>query len=128
MVRISVSPLPGTYLKIWSRNRARWYYVLNLPVYDINVFAVARHASERYSSSKILILLAILLQAVGIDFGVARMLNYLLFNLPNSRTQELEGKNRFLMGSPTCRANRECQLIRSACASLRERVMTLSLQ
>jgi Zn-dependent protease with chaperone function len=52
--------------------------------------AVARHASERYSSSKILILLAILLQAVGIDFGVARMLNYLLFNLPNSRTQELE--------------------------------------
>ncbi|KAF8436894.1 peptidase family M48-domain-containing protein [Boletus edulis BED1] len=52
--------------------------------------AVARHASERYSSSKILILLAILLQAVGIDFGVARMLNYLLFKLPNSRTQELE--------------------------------------
>ena len=56
-------------------------------------FSVARHASERYSSSKILILLAILLQAVGIDFGVARMLNYLLFKLPNSRTQELEGKN-----------------------------------
>ncbi|KAN0075280.1 Peptidase family M48 domain containing protein [Tylopilus felleus] len=52
--------------------------------------AVARHASERYSSSKILILLAILLQAVGIDFGVARLLNYLLFKLPNSRTQELE--------------------------------------
>ncbi|KAF8558402.1 hypothetical protein OG21DRAFT_1504142 [Imleria badia] len=52
--------------------------------------AVARHAPERYSSSKILILLAILLQAVGIDFGVARMLNYLLFKLPNSRTQELE--------------------------------------
>ncbi|KAH0830443.1 peptidase family M48-domain-containing protein [Lanmaoa asiatica] len=50
----------------------------------------ARHASERYSSSKVLILLAILLQAVGIDFGVARMLNYLLFKLPNSRTQELE--------------------------------------
>ena len=59
---------------------------------DVNVFSVARHASERYSSSKVLILLAILLQAVGIDFGMARMLNYLLFKLPNSRTQELEGE------------------------------------
>ncbi|KAG8217380.1 peptidase family M48-domain-containing protein [Butyriboletus roseoflavus] len=51
---------------------------------------VARHASERYSSSRVLILLAFLLQAVGIDYGVARMLNHLLFKLPNSRTQELE--------------------------------------
>ncbi|KAI9569522.1 peptidase family M48-domain-containing protein [Boletus coccyginus] len=60
--------------------------------------AVARHASERYSSAKILIFLAILLQAVGIDYGVARMLNYLLFKLPNSRTQELEGKNADTLG------------------------------
>ena len=106
-VRIFVSPLPGANLKFWSRNRARWYYVPYLPVNNINVFAVARHAPERYSSSKILILLAILLQAVGIDFGVARVLNYILFNLPNSRTQELEGKSGFLMGGPTFRANWE---------------------
>lgn len=80
-------------LECWSRNRARWYYVLQLSVNNVDVFQVARHASERYSSSKVLILLAILLQAVGIDFGIARMLNYLLFKLPNSRTQELEGKS-----------------------------------
>ncbi|KAG9318336.1 hypothetical protein JVU11DRAFT_424 [Chiua virens] len=50
----------------------------------------ARHASERYSSSKILLVLATLLSAVGFDFGMARLLNYIIFSLPNSRTQELE--------------------------------------
>lgn len=104
MVRVSVSPLLEAYLEILSRNRARWYNVLRPPVNNVDMFQVARHASERYSSSKVLILLAILLQAVGIDFGVARMLNYLLFKLPNSRTQELEGMN----GVSNAQSNSSC--------------------
>lgn len=93
MVCIPVSPLYQTCLECWFRNRACWYYVLPPSVNDIDVFSVARHASERYSFSKVLIISVLLLQAVGVDFGLARMLNYLLFKLPNSRTQELEGKN-----------------------------------
>ncbi|OSC97006.1 hypothetical protein PYCCODRAFT_1208541 [Trametes coccinea BRFM310] len=50
--------------------------------------AVARHASERYSSMKIVILLASLLELIGVPFSGS--LTQLLYDLPNSRTQELE--------------------------------------
>lgn len=93
MVHNSVSPLPEACLNFGPEIGHAGTMFLHLFMNDIHVSSVARHASERYSSSKILILLAILLQAVGIDFGVARMLNYFLFKLPNSRTQELEGKS-----------------------------------
>ncbi|KAF9239596.1 peptidase family M48-domain-containing protein [Melanogaster broomeanus] len=51
---------------------------------------VARHAPERYSYSKVLILFAFLLQSVGLDIGITNLLSKLLLELPNSRTQELE--------------------------------------
>ncbi|KAF9228591.1 hypothetical protein BS17DRAFT_772208 [Gyrodon lividus] len=51
---------------------------------------VARHAPERYSSSKVFILIAFLLQSIGLDIGVTNLLSKLLLELPNSRTQELE--------------------------------------
>ncbi|KAI0776971.1 peptidase family M48-domain-containing protein [Trametes elegans] len=50
--------------------------------------AVARHASERYSSAKVFILLATILDLVGIPFS--GFLTSVLFDLPNSRAQELE--------------------------------------
>ncbi|CCM00306.1 uncharacterized protein FIBRA_02336 [Fibroporia radiculosa] len=53
---------------------------------------VLRHNSERYSSMKVLLALATLLEIAGLDFGFARLLTSLLYDLPNSRTQELEGK------------------------------------
>ncbi|KAF9782487.1 hypothetical protein BJ322DRAFT_1111347 [Thelephora terrestris] len=51
---------------------------------------VARHTSERYSSMKVLIAFATLLEVLGLDVGVARFLTTYLLELPNSRTQELE--------------------------------------
>ncbi|KAH7914883.1 peptidase family M48-domain-containing protein [Hygrophoropsis aurantiaca] len=51
---------------------------------------VARHASERYSSSKVFLLLAFMLQSVGLDLGFSNLLTTLLLELPNSRTQEIE--------------------------------------
>ncbi|KAL1942267.1 hypothetical protein VTO73DRAFT_6331 [Trametes versicolor] len=50
--------------------------------------AVARHVPERYSSAKVFIFLAMLLDVIGIPFSsfVARI----LYDLPNSRTQEFE--------------------------------------
>jgi predicted Zn-dependent protease len=52
---------------------------------------VARHASERYSSSKVFLALAVLLQTVfGFDFGITNLISTLLLELPNSRTQEYE--------------------------------------
>ncbi|KAG1818108.1 peptidase family M48-domain-containing protein [Suillus subaureus] len=52
---------------------------------------VARHASERYSSSKVFLALAVLLQTVfGFDFGITHLISTLLLELPNSRTQEYE--------------------------------------
>ncbi|KAH7889853.1 peptidase family M48-domain-containing protein [Phlebopus sp. FC_14] len=51
---------------------------------------VARHAPERYSSSKVLILFAFLLQSVGLDVGISQLLSKLFLELPNSRVQELE--------------------------------------
>ncbi|TBU26436.1 peptidase family M48-domain-containing protein [Dichomitus squalens] len=50
--------------------------------------AVARHASERYSSLKVFILLALILDMVGIPFASAT--TRLLYDLPNSRTMEYE--------------------------------------
>ncbi len=57
---------------------------------------VARHNSERYSSAKVFIAVAYLLEVVGLDFGLARILTTLLLDLPNSRTQELEGSSPIL--------------------------------
>ncbi|KAG2340088.1 hypothetical protein BDR05DRAFT_1061767 [Suillus weaverae] len=52
---------------------------------------VARHASERYSSSKVFLAIAVLLQTVfGFDFGITNLISTLLLELPNSRTQEYE--------------------------------------
>ncbi|KAG6334458.1 hypothetical protein ID866_4636 [Astraeus odoratus] len=51
---------------------------------------VARHPQERYSSAKVLIFIAFLLQSAGLDWGLSRLLSTLLLELPNSRTQELE--------------------------------------
>jgi len=51
---------------------------------------VARHNAERYSSMKVLIAFATLLEVLGLDVGVARVLTTFLLDLPNSRTQELE--------------------------------------
>lgn len=58
----------------------------------LNTSPVARHASERYSSSKVFLAVAFLLQAVfGFDFGITNLISTLLLELPNSRTQEYEG-------------------------------------
>jgi len=58
----------------------------------LNIFSVARHASERYSSSKVFLAVAFLLQTVfGFDFGITNLISTLLLELPNSRTQEYEG-------------------------------------
>ncbi|KAI0367886.1 hypothetical protein BV20DRAFT_1023600 [Pilatotrama ljubarskyi] len=50
--------------------------------------AVARHASERYSSVKIFIILAMALDFLGIPFS--SFIAQLLYDLPNSRAQEFE--------------------------------------
>jgi len=51
---------------------------------------VARHNSEKVSSSKVILAIATLLAAMGLDFGVSDWLSTLLLELPNSRTVELE--------------------------------------
>jgi len=52
---------------------------------------VARHNAERYSSMKVLLAFATLLEVLGLDFKIARVLTTFLLDLPNSRKQELEG-------------------------------------
>jgi len=52
---------------------------------------VARHNAERYSSAKVLLAFATLLEALGLDYGISRLLTTFLLDLPNSRKQELEG-------------------------------------
>ena len=52
---------------------------------------VARHNAERYSSMKVLLAFATLLEVLGLDVGIARLLTTFLLDLPNSRKQELEG-------------------------------------
>ncbi|KLO12114.1 hypothetical protein SCHPADRAFT_941515 [Schizopora paradoxa] len=51
---------------------------------------VLRHASERASSVKVLLIVASLLEILGLDFGISRLATTFLLELPNSRTQELE--------------------------------------
>ncbi|EIN04507.1 hypothetical protein PUNSTDRAFT_122835 [Punctularia strigosozonata HHB-11173 SS5] len=52
---------------------------------------VARHTSERYSRSRILLAITTLVAAaLGTDFGIANIATKLLLDLPNSRAQELE--------------------------------------
>jgi predicted transcriptional regulator len=52
---------------------------------------VARHNAERYSSIKVFLAFATLLEVLGLDIGFARLLTTFLLDLPNSRKQELEG-------------------------------------
>jgi len=52
---------------------------------------VARHVAERYSSMKVFLAFATLLEVLGLDYGIARLLTTFLLDLPNSRKQELEG-------------------------------------
>ena len=40
---------------------------------------------------KVLLAFATLLEVLGLDVGIARLLTTFLLDLPNSRTQELEG-------------------------------------
>ena len=54
---------------------------------------VARHNAERYSSMKVLLGFATLLEVLGLDYGIARILTTFLLDLPNSRKQELEGSH-----------------------------------
>ncbi|KAJ8488027.1 hypothetical protein ONZ51_g3798 [Trametes cubensis] len=54
--------------------------------------AVARHASERYSSMKVFLFLSTLLDIVGIPFST--ILTRILYDLPNSRAQEFEGTDK----------------------------------
>ncbi|KAF8057445.1 peptidase family M48-domain-containing protein [Lyophyllum atratum] len=51
---------------------------------------VARHTAERISSQTITISLLFLAQLLGLDYGISNIVQNLLFELPNSRTQELE--------------------------------------
>ena len=52
---------------------------------------VARHVPERYSYSKVLILVAFLLELSGLDFGFGDTIAHYLLELPNSRKMEFEG-------------------------------------
>jgi metalloendopeptidase OMA1, mitochondrial len=56
-----------------------------------SIVIVARHSSEKYSSIKVLLGIGILLEALGLDVGIARLITTYLMELPNSRQQELEG-------------------------------------
>ncbi|KAJ3556855.1 hypothetical protein NM688_g1791 [Phlebia brevispora] len=51
---------------------------------------VARHSSERISSSKIMLAAVSVLAMVGLDLGLSNMLSQLLLELPNGRRQEFE--------------------------------------
>ncbi|CDZ98887.1 peptidase family m48 [Phaffia rhodozyma] len=49
-----------------------------------------RHSAERMSSLKVLFVLNIVLESLGLDIGVSRLLLTFLLSLPNSRTAESE--------------------------------------
>ncbi|GAA5914520.1 hypothetical protein JCM5296_003058 [Sporobolomyces johnsonii] len=51
---------------------------------------VARHSAERMSSLKVLFALSLLLNSLGLDMGISRVLLNLLMTLPNSRKNESE--------------------------------------
>lgn len=54
---------------------------------------VARHSAERMSSLKVLFGLSLLLESMGIDPGLSRVLLNLVMTLPNSRKNESEGES-----------------------------------
>ena len=56
------------------------------------LLSVARHSSERYSTIKVFWAAGIVLNTLGLDFNLARILTTYLMELPNSRMQELEGE------------------------------------
>jgi hypothetical protein len=58
--------------------------------------AVARHAAERYSYTKILIAFASLADLIGLPSGLGGIMTTLLMELPHSRQQEYEGSCTFL--------------------------------
>ncbi|TFK32035.1 peptidase M48 family protein [Crucibulum laeve] len=51
---------------------------------------VARHTAERLSSQTIFFGFIILMQTLGVDYGISNIAQKLLLELPNSRTQERE--------------------------------------
>ncbi|KAF9077299.1 peptidase family M48-domain-containing protein [Rhodocollybia butyracea] len=51
---------------------------------------VARHTAERLSSQSIAIAFTIFLLAIGVDVGLSSVMQKILLELPNSRTQERE--------------------------------------
>lgn len=59
---------------------------------DSKLSTVARHTAERISSQTVVVGLLFLFSALfSLDLGISNMVQTLLFELPNSRTQELEG-------------------------------------
>ncbi|THH32674.1 hypothetical protein EUX98_g1525 [Antrodiella citrinella] len=61
---------------------------------------VARHNSERYSNMKALVFITYLLDYIGLDVGIGRLITTLMMDLPNSRKLEYEECLRVL---PNCR-------------------------
>ncbi|KAK4689916.1 hypothetical protein P7C73_g203, partial [Tremellales sp. Uapishka_1] len=51
---------------------------------------VARHSAERMSSMKVLFVLGFLLESLGLDVGISRLLLTFMLQLPNSRKNESE--------------------------------------
>ncbi|TFK59699.1 hypothetical protein BDN72DRAFT_965967 [Pluteus cervinus] len=51
---------------------------------------VARHTAERVSSQTVVIILSLLMQSLGFDWGLSSLINNLFLELPNSRKQEQE--------------------------------------
>ncbi|KAF8639023.1 hypothetical protein AX17_001775 [Amanita inopinata Kibby_2008] len=51
---------------------------------------VARHTAEHLSSQTVAITILIVLDLLGVDFGLSRLMKKLMLELPNSRTQERE--------------------------------------
>lgn len=52
---------------------------------------VARHFAERISSKTVSLALLAAMQILGLDWGLSSLLQTFALELPNSRTQELEG-------------------------------------
>jgi hypothetical protein len=53
--------------------------------------SVARHSSEKYAGTKVFYGIGLLLNMLGLDFDLARLITTYLMELPNSRKQEMEG-------------------------------------
>ncbi|KAK4050458.1 metalloendopeptidase [Microbotryomycetes sp. JL201] len=70
---------------------------------------VARHSAERMSSLKVLFVLSLFLESLGLDAGLSRVLLNLVMTLPNSRKSESEAD---LIGLQL--ANKACFDVRAA--------------